>query len=494
MSLSTSRVYKDTTVRYYKSVKNILPAAALIGSLLAVHASVSAATAPCPFVWNTMLRVGAQSTDVLALQQFLNQHSATTIATTGAGSPGNESTYFGAKTAAAVSKFQQQYASDILTPNGLTTGTGIVGAATRAKLNALCTAPTTSATSATSTTFASATTIGDTDQLTVSDPGQAPSSIAPAGAGVNFTSITLTAGSKDVVLKSMTIERVGMGADAAFAAIALTDPSGLQIGNQYALHADHQVTVTGSYAIPAHTSATFIVVGYMAADLSDFEGQVPALQVDSISASSPVVGPLPLHGPFEILNNSLVIGSADATLSPLDPGSASTHYIGDTNITFSAIRLTAASQEDVSISYMIWEQNGTAGAKDFTNVRTIIGNTEVPAVLQPDGKTYISLFNPAIVIQKGTSVDLSVKGNLTTSGAGRTAEFDIHDNTDDEGTAGLMYGFGVGVFATGNTAESGAHSAFITSDGTTEGDAGVPFFAGSIVNISGGAATFIQNY
>ncbi len=70
---------------------------------------------------------GASGAQVTALQNALVQDGATVEATG----------YFGPITAAAVRTFQEKYASEILTPNGLTVGTGFVGASTRAKLNAL---------------------------------------------------------------------------------------------------------------------------------------------------------------------------------------------------------------------------------------------------------------------------------------------------------------------------------------------------------------------
>ena len=83
-----------------------------------------------------LLQVGSTGSDVRRLQQFLNQNGFT-IATSGAGSPGNESSHYGNKVAAAVSRFQEHYANRILHPYGYTRGTGIVGNATRNAINQL---------------------------------------------------------------------------------------------------------------------------------------------------------------------------------------------------------------------------------------------------------------------------------------------------------------------------------------------------------------------
>ena len=80
------------------------------------------------------LVAGVQSEDVRALQVYLNSHGFT-VSTTGPGSKGNESNYFGAKTKAALKAFQEAYAKDILSPLGLSKGTGILGTKTREYIN-----------------------------------------------------------------------------------------------------------------------------------------------------------------------------------------------------------------------------------------------------------------------------------------------------------------------------------------------------------------------
>jgi uncharacterized membrane protein len=101
-----------------------LTTVALIAPVSAGAVNVPAACSGVTFTRN--LKVGASGSDVKCLQAILNG-TGFTVSATGAGSPGNESMYFGGKTLAAVRHWQQS--------NGILPAFQ-VGPLTRAKLNA----------------------------------------------------------------------------------------------------------------------------------------------------------------------------------------------------------------------------------------------------------------------------------------------------------------------------------------------------------------------
>lgn len=86
------------------------------------------------FVFKKNIKLRDSGNSVKKLQQFLNQNNFK-LADSGPGSPGNETEYFGSITKKALIKFQNFYASEILTPIGLTKGTGVFGPSTRVFVN-----------------------------------------------------------------------------------------------------------------------------------------------------------------------------------------------------------------------------------------------------------------------------------------------------------------------------------------------------------------------
>ena len=102
------------------SVKSSLagkPAAASTGAVISA-------------VFSSGLGKGMTNMDIRRLQQLLNKHTDTQISSSGAGSPGNETEYFGSMTEKAVQKFQMKH--NIAQPGD--PGYGYVGPKTRSKI------------------------------------------------------------------------------------------------------------------------------------------------------------------------------------------------------------------------------------------------------------------------------------------------------------------------------------------------------------------------
>ena len=127
---------------------NLLKSKFFLGVLVVVGLVVAGSTASAAYMHTTLLKMGQSSSQVMSLQQTLNG-GGFLVSTTGAGSPGMESMYFGAKTKAAVMAFQAA--------KGLSVD-GVVGAQSGAALAAMTGGSVTFPAGCTSTTGFSTTT------------------------------------------------------------------------------------------------------------------------------------------------------------------------------------------------------------------------------------------------------------------------------------------------------------------------------------------------
>ena len=143
-SAFVSSAKAQTTEELQQMINDLLAQVAQLQSQLGNNGgsgnsgSMMMTSSVCPYTWTRSLSQGSTGSDVMKLQKFLNSDPDTRVAVSGVGSMGMETDYYGPATAAAVSKFQVKYRSDILSPVNLVNPTGYFGPSTMAKANMLC--------------------------------------------------------------------------------------------------------------------------------------------------------------------------------------------------------------------------------------------------------------------------------------------------------------------------------------------------------------------
>ncbi len=443
---------------------------ALQAQLGTVSSGPSSPSTGMGYVFSRNLKQGDTGTDVMNLQKVLNMNPATQVSTSGAGSPGNETSTFGPATKAAVVKFQNMYASEVLAPVGLSTGTGFVGAATRAKLNAMSTpstgGPTTGGPTGPSTPVPTGT------GLTVTAGAQPAASLAPANAArVPFTKVTFTAGyDGDVRVNGIVVERGGPSTNSDFAGVVLLDSNGTQVGVAKTLNSNNQATLTEPLTIPAGQSRTYTIAGNMGSSVG--AGNIATLSVVGVNTPATVTGSLPITGTAQTVNGTLTIGSVTVQNGSTDPGGNQTKEVGTTGYTFSSFRVTAGSTEKVVVKSIRWNQTGSASISDLANLKTYVDGTAYDVVASSDGKYLTSTFGTGILLDKGFGKDISIKGDII-GGSQRNIAFDIAKRAD-LGVIGETYGFGIIPTQTSNGNFTGSED---------------PWFDGYVVTVSTGNIT-----
>ena len=439
---STFAVYGQTDYSSLSKddlVKLILNLLAQQGSSSSQGVPVSSGTsAGCSYTFTRNLTLGSSGADVKKLQEFLNSDSSTLVAVSGVGSKGQETNYFGPATKRAVAKFQNKYASEVLAPYGLTSGTGYFGPSTKSKANKVCSAQTNAAVSSTSqevvntpaqqTPSYNQNFVASGSTLAVNTTEQPDNGIAVAGAQrIPYTNIVLTAGSSDVLVEGIRVQLQGVTRRDNFSGVAVIDTSKAQLGTARTLRSDNSAVIGGKFGVKRGTSVTLTIVGNVS--LSDISG-VGQLQVTEVLANTVVTGNFPVNGAQHTFSDALDLGTIDVTVS--GSGIAEDTEIGEKDVVFSEyeFELGGAGDQDAYLRSITFEQNGSSDQGDIEDLVIRVDDRDSYKPTTVNGDRYTVVFPaPGVFIEDGESIDVSVEGTVV-DGYGRTISFDLDDVSD----------------------------------------------------------------
>jgi len=420
-------------------INALLSQIAALQAQLAAQSGTAVATA-CTFTRD--LTVGAKGDDVKCLQQYLNGKGYK-VAESGVGSPGNETTYFGSLTKAAAAKWQAA--------NSVSPAVGYFGSISRAKYTSLAGA------APVVTPVTPAPVAGVASGLTVTLAPNQPASglFGESFASRDFTKLNFTASADgDVTVKALTVQRTGQGNDSAFSGVVLLDESGVRLGDAKTFGSTHTTRMPDKFIVKAGQTRTITLGGDSDADQNDYNGQLVSLTLTNVEVegATNVNVSYPLTGPLMTVNSTLAIGSATLARGPLDPGNGTTKEIGTQGYIFSALQITAGTNEDVTIKSIKWNQSGSAAIADLGNIKTTFDGVIYDTEVSSDGKYYTAKFGGGITITKGNNKELYIKGNVL-SGSNRTVDFDLYRYAEIQ-VVGNTYGYTILPSATETTADN----------------------------------------
>ena len=398
---------------------------ALLAQITALQAQLSTAqgtTTSSSYNFTKNLTLGSKGDDVMALQKFLNG-AGYAVAASGAGSPGNETSYFGPATKAALAKYQ---AAKSISP-----AVGYFGPLTRASVN-----------TATGTTTGGTTTGGTTTGGTVTVPSGFSIALAsdnPAGTtlpkGANGVSVLKFTVSGTGTVDTLTFKRVGIGAAGDFTSSGFFVYEGAsRLTSGKTINSTTHEIQFASLALKVEGSRTFTLVTSIASGAT-------ASNISSFNLATATGSPTPTLG--TVNGNSFTVGGQLVGGVEIARGAVPTNpKIGQVGAKLSEFTLTASSTEDVSISKIALTEGGNITNDYVTNfVLKQGGNTLATAdkIGTKDLVTFV-LATP-FKVEKGQQRTFEVYGDLGgLARADDTVGFYL-DNISDISGKGALYGY-----------------------------------------------------
>jgi hypothetical protein len=374
------------------------------------------------------LTIGSSGNDVKCLQIILNSDAATKVAATGAGSPGAETTTFGPLTKAAVIKFQDKYASEVLTPLGLTAGTGYVGAKSIIKLNTMIG-------SVPSTPTTPITPVTTTVNVSLASDSPAATQVALNSQDMTFAKYAVTGGTTGVTINQVIVSRGGVSADADISSIKLYDGA-TQLGSTQALNTlTHKVTFSSlSWTVPAGQVKYLTIKGSVAASGTATVGD--SIQLGIVSASD-ITSSVALGGTFPIWGSAKTIAGISVGALNVDKQASpatTTILSGAVQQEVAAWRFAASGTEGFTVNSIAITQVGSGTRSDLSNLKLMVNGVQIGstvASLDNQNKATFDLSAAPLAINSSASkvvtASADVAGGINTA---RTVIFEITQATD----------------------------------------------------------------
>lgn len=267
----------------------------------------------------------------------------------------------------------------------------------------------------------------------------------PRGAvGVTLTSLDLTASCDDAVtIQEITVLHEGFGdegdIDGVYASV-----DGARVTRKRTIDSQDQTSdlrFSQALTVPACGTVTVdVMADFSSTSTVSAEHNIAVeLPSDVRGNAKDVTGNFPLRGgTFKIA--AVTSGKVTVSYRTISPDKVE---VGEKSATLGRFELSTDSVEDQTIYSMTFEQNGTVGDGDVTDivVERSDGTALTNAAASTVGDFVTLVFDPPFTILQGDKITLSVVGDIA-GGAGETVVFHFEESSDLF-AVGSLYGYGV---------------------------------------------------